>query len=279
MSGTMSKPGRIALALLFAGGGGAVGFLEGRALADGRLAPKGWFAGERARPAKAPAPEAAPVAPRVSASLRELFAALAEVPFPSAGGDPVEWRAALAVLARLSASHGFATDLASDDATLARCVALGAPVEVAAFLDLWSEVAERAGSAVVRDAATRIAARLDGDPVRSRVRAALLARDRGRVLEVVGEVDAADLDAATAALLGAALLRTDADDDALAQWRAGALEHPDDPVLHLLLAWRLEDAAVPSPAAAEEARGHVAAAAALLPESEALRQRAAASNR
>jgi len=96
---------------------------------------------------------------------------------------------------------------------------------------------------------------------------------------VVGDVDAADLDAATAALLGAALLRTDAADDALAQWRAGALEHPDDPVLHLLLAWRLEDAAEPSPAAAEEARGHVAAAAALLPESEALRARAAASNR
>jgi len=282
MSPTMSRTGRVALALLLAGCGSAIGFLEGRALADGRFAPTHWFAGERARTAARRPPEAAQTPARISAPLRELFASLAELEVPSAQDPPVSWRDLLAALAKLSESHGFTTDLASDDATLARYVALGAPTEVAALLDLWSEVAARAGNAVVRDAATRIAARLDGDPLRSRMRAALLARGRDGIRAVAGEADPAGLDAATSALLGAALLRIEAPDDALAQWRAGSLEHPEDPSLHLLLAWLLEnprDAADATGAAVGEAQDHLAAAAALLPESETLRRRAAASNR
>lgn len=268
----MNRATRTALALLLAGCGAAVGFLEGGALADGRFAPKGWFEAKHTRAATPGAPAGVTQPP---ASLRELFAALAELDAPPSENErSVPWRGLLAELATLSAEHGFPIDLTDEPRTLERCVALGAPADVAALLDLWSEVAHRADSAIVRDTATRIAARLDADPFRARVRAALLAGDQDQIRDLGVEVQSSDLDARSSALLGAALLRNGAVDDALNQWRGGALEHPDDPVLHLLLEWQLGGAGSER-AELNESRRHLAAAAALLPESEALRRRVA----
>lgn len=269
----MTRFARGSLAFFFAVSAGAIGFLEGRALADGRLAPKSWFAGGRQRGTPETVALGAPAAPRTPASMRELFAALAEVDAPSPESTrPYSWQGMLSALAQLSLRHGFSTDLADDEGTLRRCVAISAPMEVAAFLDLWSEVAERADKTVVRDTATRLAARLDSDPFRSRVRAALLAGDRGRIRDLGVDTDPADLDAMGSALLGAALMRIGEEDDALDHWRAGALAHPESPVLHLLLAWALSGSSRPR----DESTRHLAAAFALLPESEILRARLAA---
>jgi hypothetical protein len=269
----VNRAARSGLALLFAACAAGVGFLEGGALADGRFAPKGWFEGRHARTA----PHAnAPAQAQPPASLRELFAALPDLEVPPADVDrKVPWLGLLAELAGLSKAHGFATDLADEARTVQRCKELGAPAEVAAFLDLWSEVAARADNTIVRDTATRIAARLDDEPLRARLRVALLAGDHDSIRTMGVDADPAELDARSAALLGAALWRAGVTDDALAQWRAGVLEHPDDPVLHLLLAWAL--GASDDPDEVAEARRHVACAAALLPESESLRRRVATS--
>jgi hypothetical protein len=268
----VNRATRGALALLLAGCAAAVGFLEGGALADGRFAPKGWFEARRSRAATPGAPAGVTQPP---ASIRELFAALGEVEFPPSENDrSVPWRGLLAALANLCADHGFPIDFTDEPRTLERCVALGAPADVAALLDLWSEVAQRADSAIVRDTATRIAARVDADPFRARVRAALLAGDQNLIRDLGVEADSAELDARSAALLGAALLRTGAVDDALNRWREGALEHPDDPVLHLLLGWQLGGEGRER-GESNESRRHLAAAAALLPDSEALRRRVA----
>ena len=274
----MSGAARTGLALLFALGGAAVGWLEGRAFADGRLAPTGWFAGDHsdARRAAAPPPSTTPP-PRVSASLRELFSELADLELPHAvSRDPARWRDVLLDLAGLAHGHGIPTDFADDEGTLARYAELGPAADVAALLDLWSEAAQRAGNAVVRDTATRLAARLDPDPFRSRVRAALLSNEHERVRDLGVDADPADLDARSAALIGAALLRFGDEAEALQHWRAGALEHPEDPVLHLLLAWKFDGRAADDAAAREEVARQLAAACALLPEDDALRARLAA---
>ena len=271
----MNRAARTALALLFAACAAAVGFLEGGALADGRFAPKGWF--ER-RHGRGETPGEKGGASQPPASVRELFAALAELELPPAELDrSVPWRGLLAELANLCADHGFPIDLTDEPRTLERCAARGAPADVAALLDLWSEVAQRADNAVVRDTATRIAARLDADPFRARVRTALLAGDNEQIHEIGVDAVPAELDARSFALIGAALLRAGDADDAQAQWRLGALWHPEDPVLHLLLAWQLGGAESRDRSDANEARRHLAAASALLPESEVLRHRVAAS--
>jgi len=271
----VNRAARTALALFFAACAAAVGFLEGGALADGRFAPKGWFERRHAR-GETPGEKGAAAQP--PASVRELFAALAELELPPAELDrSVPWRGLLAELANLSGDHGFPIDLTDEPRTLERCAALGAPADVAALLDLWSEVAQRADNPVVRDTATRIAARLDSDPFRARVRTALLAGDNEQIREIGVDAAPAELDARSSALLGAALLRAGDADEALAQWRMGALEHPGDPVLHLLLAWQLGGGESRDRSEASEGKRHLAAASALLPESEVLRRRVAAS--
>ncbi len=143
------------------------------------------------------------------------------------------------------------------------------PVELAALLDLWAEVAHHANRRAVRDALTQAARALDPEPQRDAIRAALLANGVSEVRQLAADVSSTPLPARSGALLGLSLWRMGELEDAIEVWRGSVLEAPDDGALHLLLAWRL---AALDPPAIDETRRHLEAARALLPESERIRE-------
>jgi hypothetical protein len=260
----MSPTGRVALALLLAGCGSAVGFLEGRALADGRFAPTHWFAGERARTAARRPPDAAQVPARISAPLRELFASLAELRSrpPRIRRRPGATCPCAREARRATASRP--TRVRRRDARApsrsARRPSGGAPRP-------WSEVAARAGTRVRDGDAHR-----GGSTVIRCARAARGAgavRGRDGIRGVAGEADPASTRRRRRCSCRAAA--DQAPDDALAQWRAGCSSTRGS-VAPPAAAWLLEN----SRPGRRDGRGgrraqdHLAAAAALLPESETL---------
>jgi len=114
---------------------------------------------------------------------------------------------------------------AAIDRTIERIHATGAPIELAHYLDQWSRLKRRLGhdpsplSAILRA--------IDPDPWRSRLRAALDARDIATLEKLGGDPDAArsvaDLD-----LLASALHRAGALDVAKRIWLRAWAEKPDD---------------------------------------------------
>ncbi|MBM4014887.1 MAG: hypothetical protein FJ293_07975 [Planctomycetes bacterium] len=113
------------------------------------------------------------------------------------------------------------------------------PVGLAMLVDLWAETAHRAGRGELRDELLQRARALDPEPQRDAIRAALLASGLAEVRLLAADVSAEALPPPTALLLGLALWRCGETGDALSTWEAAAIAFPADPLLHLLLAWRL----------------------------------------
>jgi hypothetical protein len=252
--------GTVAAAVAIVAAAAAAGFLLGRASALGQPLESGPGAAGREGGA------ARPVAPA-----RAIAAELVEVELPRSERDaPVVWRGVAAWLEQAFERHGLGFGPEDGAAALAKLRAAGAPEEVAALLDLRAAAEHAAGRREEGGALTRLARELDPDPTRDSIRAPLLSNDGEAVRVVAADLDASKLPLRTATLLGAALLRVGDAQDALDVWRTASVEHPGDLALRLVLGWRLLAAEPPLSA---EARRHLEAGRALLPESAAVKAR------
>lgn len=230
----------------------------------------GWLVGRRDEtPRRGPAPRSVPFAQRAAA----LRAECAEwAPPESDAAGLAAWVTHEAQVSLAFHRHGFAfgweSGEAADAERLRACADVDDAARFAMLLDLWSETAQHADRRATRDALLRLARALDPEPQRDAIRAALLANGVAEVRILAADFGTDPLPAATALLLGLALWRCGEPLDAIDTWESAAVAHPDEPLLHLLLAWRL-------PALererADDVRRHLVVAQALLPGSQRLR--------
>jgi hypothetical protein len=230
----------------------------------------GFVVGERSVDDVAPSSAAPPLPPPVDTAVA-LASDVAELALPRADLEGfLPWRVVVTEIQVTFTRHGLDLELDQEAATLARLQAAGRPDELAALLDGLAEAARHAELEPVRSFASRLAQALDPDPTRSRLREAIAAGDASTIRAIAGDVDAEQLDARTATLLGAALLRCGETNDALETWRTAALEHPREVALHRLIAWRLY--AGETTADVDEARRHLEVVRALLPGNERVKR-------
>ncbi|MEE8466903.1 MAG: protein kinase [Planctomycetota bacterium] len=160
--------------------------------------------------------------------------------------------------------HGLTPDTGSTLEAADALRALGADLELAAILDEWSGVRTLIGDSPGVDRLLGVARLLDPDATRARIRLARSASDRASARSLAGPEALAAMPAATISLLGDALNWMNAPDEAIEVLRVGLHEYPRDPVLHMAMAWALLDS---EPTRPDEARRHLRATLALLPES------------
>ncbi|MSR48059.1 MAG: hypothetical protein EXS13_13545 [Planctomycetes bacterium] len=235
----------------------------------------GWIVGRRGAPAVDGSPRSEPLARDVVAAIRAECAEL--VPPRSEADGFTAWVTFEAQLAVAFARRGlaFAWGDEAEPERLRRCAGVAQPTALASLFDLWSEAAHHSDRRGPRDALLRMARALDPEPQRDAIRAALLANGAAEVRMLAADFGAEELPPATGMLLGLALWRCGERIDAIDAWECAAIESPGDPMLHLLLAWRMPALDADHAAAV---RRHLAAANALLPASVRLPALLAATN-